>query len=228
MQLTLLYLAILPSILLGFYIYHKDIVEKEPISLLLRSFIGGIIAGLLVIIASIYLDIQNYSLENLYRTLFYSFVLVSLLEEGMKFLLTYLICYKNKEFNYQYDGIVYASFVSLGFATIENVLFIASSGTLQTAIYRGILTVPAHVCFAIFMGYYLGLAKHWRRYKNQKKEISYLLKSLFVPIMLHGFFDFCLFSGNMIGLLFFLLFICILYVLCFKKVGEVSEERKHI
>lgn len=228
MQLTLLYLAILPSILLGFYIYKKDIVEKEPISLLLRSFIGGIVAGLLVIVLSIYLDAQNYSLENSYRVLFYAFVLVSLLEEGMKFLLTYLICYKNKEFNYQYDGIVYASFVSLGFATIENVLFIATSGTLQTAIYRGILTVPAHVCFAIFMGYYLGLAKHWRRYKNKKKEYLYLAQAIIVPIILHGFFDFCLFSGNIAGILFFLLFILTLYIICFKKVGEVSEARKHI
>lgn len=228
MNLILLYLAILPSILLGFYIYSKDVVEKEPISLLVRSFIGGIITGILVIIVSMILKVSSFPMENLYQVLFYSFFLVSLIEEGMKFLITYLICYKNKEFNYQYDGIVYASFLSLGFATIENILFIFEEQSLQTALYRGILTVPAHVFFAIFMGYFLGLAKHWRRYKNKKKEYYNLLQAFLVPVILHGFFDFCLFSGNTIGLIFFLIFVFLLYCICFKKVKEVSEEKKHI
>lgn len=228
MQMILLYLSILPSILLGFYIYQKDVVEKEPLSLLVRSFVGGIVAGLFVIIVSIMLDVSNYPMDNYLHILIYSFVLVALLEEGFKFLLTYLICYRKKDFNYQYDGIVYASFLSLGFATIENILFVFEQGSLQTALYRGVLTVPAHVFFAIFMGYYLGLAKHWRRYKNKKREIFYLLQAFLVPILLHGFFDFCLFSESIPGLLFFLLFIFLLYIICFRKVKEVSEARKHI
>lgn len=228
MNFILLYLSILPSVILGYYIYKRDVVEKEPISLLVRSFISGIVTGILVIVLSIFLNIQNYSLDSMMHVFFYSFVLVSLIEEGLKFIMTYLMCYKKKDFNYQYDGIVYASFVSLGFASIENALFIFEAGDLQTAIYRGILTVPAHVFFAIFMGYYLGLAKHWRRYKNKKKEYYNLLQGFLVPIVLHGFFDFCLFSGNTFTLVFFLIFVFLLYVICFKKVKEVSDARKHI
>ena len=123
MKHILLYLSILPSILLGFYIYKKDVVEKEPISLLIRSFIGGVVSGILVIILSIILKINEFPLETSTQILFYSFILVSLIEESIKFLITYLLTYKNKEFNYQYDGIVYASFVSLGFATLENILY---------------------------------------------------------------------------------------------------------
>ncbi len=227
MQIILLYLSILPSLLLGFYIYHKDVVEKEPFSLLLRSFIGGIVSGIIVIILSMWLHVSNYSLDSMSRILFYSFVLVALLEEGFKFLLTYLVCYKNKEFNYQYDGIVYASFVSLGFATYENILFIFSTSDLLTALYRGVFTVPSHVFFAIFMGYYLGLAKHYRRY-HSKKEYLYLSYAFFVPIVLHGFFDFCIFSGNTSGVLFFLIFVFLLYIISFRRVREVSEEGKHI
>lgn len=228
MKHILLYLSILPSILLGFYIYKKDVVEKEPISLLIRSFIGGVVSGILVIILSIILKINEFPLETSTQILFYSFILVSLIEESIKFLITYLLTYKNKEFNYQYDGIVYASFVSLGFATYENLLFVFEQANIQTAIYRGLLTVPAHVFFAIFMGYYLGLAKHYRRYKSKKKERKYLCLSYIVPIVLHGFFDYCLFSQSVIGILFFLIFIFILYIISFKKVKEVSELQKHI
>lgn len=228
MNLILLYLSILPSVVLGYYIYKKDIVEKEPISLLVRSFISGIVTGILVIVLSRFLNIQNYSLDSMIHVFLYSFIFASLIEEGLKFIMTYLMCYRKKEFNYQYDGIVYASFVSLGFATIENALFVFETGNLQTAIYRGILTVPAHLFFAIFMGCYLGLAKHWRRYKNKKKEYCNLLQGFLIPIILHGFFDFCLFSGNTITLIFFLFFIFLLYIICFKKVKEVSEARKHI
>ena len=228
MKHILLYLSILPSILLGFYIYKKDVVEKEPISLLIRSFIGGVVSGILVIILSIILKINEFPLETSTQILFYSFILVALLEESIKFLMTYLLAYKNKEFNYQYDGIVYASFVSLGFATYENLLFVFEQGSIQTAIYRGLLTVPAHVFFAIFMGYYLGLAKHYRRYNSKKKERKYLCLSYIVPIVLHGFFDYCLFSQSVTGILFFLIFIFILYIISFKKVKEVSELQKHI
>lgn len=228
MKISLLYLAILPSIILGYYIYKKDIVEKEPFSLLLRSFIGGIITGILVIIISMILNISEYPLTNSYNILFYSFVLVALIEEGIKFIITYLMCYKNKEFNYRYDGIVYSAFVSLGFASYENILFVLEQGNFQTALYRGFLTVPAHVFFAIFMGYYLGNAKHFRRYKSKKKEKINLFQAFIVPVILHGFFDFCLFSGNSIGVIFFLIFISFLYIICFKKVKEVSEKKQHI
>lgn len=228
MNFSLLYLSILPSILLGFYIYKKDVVEKEPISLLVRSFVGGVLAGVLVIILSIIFEINKYPLDNSFQILFYSFVLVAFIEETSKFLITYFLTYKNKEFNYQYDGIVYSSFVSLGFATYENILFVFEQNTIQTAIYRGLLTVPAHVFFAIFMGYYLGLAKHYRRYNSKKKEKKFLYFSYLIPIVLHGFFDYCLFSQSVVGLVFFLLFIFVLYIISFRKVKEVSEARKHI
>jgi len=228
MNYILLYLSILPSILLGFYIYKKDIVEKEPVSLLIRSFVGGIISGIIVILLSVILKINEFPLDTPSQIIFYSFILVSLIEESTKFIMTYLLAYKNREFNYQYDGIVYASFVSLGFATYENLLFVFEQSNIQTALYRGLLTVPAHVFFAIFMGYYLGIAKHYRRYNSKKKEKRYLLLSYIIPIILHGFFDYCLFSKSFTGLIYFLIFIFILYIISFKKVKEVSEQQKHI
>lgn len=228
MNILLLYLAILPSLLLGFYIYKKDKVEKEPLSMLIRIFIGGILSGIIVILLSIFTGSYNYEHKTMPEILFYSFVIVALIEELIKFLMTYLICYKDKEFNYQYDGIVYSCFLALGFATYENILYAYQLQDFVTILYRSVLTVPAHVFFAVFMGYYLGLAKHYRRYKSIKKERKYLILSLLTPIILHGFFDFCLFSGNIVGLIFFLIFLLTLYIASFKKVNQTSNEEKHI
>lgn len=228
MQLILLYLAIIPSILLGFYIYKKDNIEKEPKSLLLKTIISGILGGVIVILLSIILKIPKYSYDTPLETLFYSFILVSLIEEAIKFILFYLFCYKKKEFNYRYDGIVYASFLALGFATYENILYVFTTQDIITAIYRGVLTVPAHVFFAIFMGYYFGLAKHHRRYNQEKKERKNLALAFLTPFVLHGFFDYALLSKSSIGLMFFLLFIFVLYITSFKRVRETSHEDKHI
>lgn len=228
MNVILLYLAILPSLLLGFYIYKKDKVDKEPLQLLLRSSIGGIIAALFVIIFSIMLKVNSISLDTQYGIFLYSFFGVALLEEGFKYLITYLICYKNKDFNYYYDGIIYASFVSLGFATFENCLYIYNLQDIIVAISRGLLTVPSHVFYAIFMGYYMANAKHYRRHKKKKDEKLHLLKAILMPFVLHGFFDYCLFSKSNTMTLFFIIFVLILYIASFKKVDEVSSNDKHI
>lgn len=228
MQFLLLYLAILPSLILGFYIYKKDKIEHEPVSLLLKTFISGIVTGVIVILISILFNFGEFNYDTPLKTLFYSFIIVSLFEELIKFLVFYFMCYKRSEFNYRYDGIVYASFLALGFATFENVLYVFSLQDIQTAIYRGILTVPAHVFFAIFMGYYFGIAKHYRRYRSPVKERKNLILGFITPFMLHGFFDYALLSKSKLSLIFFLLFIFILYIASFKKLKEVSVEDKHI
>lgn len=228
MKILLLYLAVLPSLFLGFYIYRKDHVEKEPFSLLFRVFIGGILSGIIVILLSIFFKTYHYEYQTILQTFFYSFVIVGFTEELIKFLMTYFICYKDKAFNYHYDGIVYSCFLALGFATYENILYVFQYQDWVLALYRGILTVPAHVFFACFMGYYLGLAKHYRRYHSYKKERYYLALSFLVPTVLHGFFDFCLFSGSKISLLFFFLFLFFLYLASFRKVQKISKEAKHI
>ncbi len=228
MKLMLLYLAILPSILLGFYIYHKDKVEKEPTSLLTKTFISGALSGVIVIAISYFYHIFQYQYDTPLKTLYYSFVLVAFIEELAKFLMFYLVCYKRREFNYQYDGVVYSCFLALGFATLENILYVFALQDFFTVVYRGILTVPAHVFFAIFMGYYFGIARHYRRYHSPRKERKFLLYSLFGPVLLHGFFDYALLSKSNLGLIFFLIFIFVLYITSFQKVRRASKEDKHI
>lgn len=224
----LIYLSLLPSILLGNHIYKNDKVEKEPTKLLFSCFVGGVISGIIVIILFFLgLDYEMNPNDQL-SILIYSFVTVSFVEELAKFLLLYFITYKNKEFNYLYDSVVYASFLGLGFAILENLIYILGSIDLITIISRGFITLPVHVFFGVFMGYYLGLAKKCEIVNDKKGKYKYLLGSLFVPVLLHGFFDYCLFTGDTFSSLLFILFVLVLYIASFNKIKELSEISKSL
>lgn len=224
----LIYLSLIPSILLGSYIYKKDKVEKEPTKLLFSCFIGGVISGIVVIL--LYLFGLNYQMNpyDQISILIYSFVTVSFIEELAKFLLLYFITYKNKEFNYLYDSVVYASFLGLGFAIFENIVYMLGSFDLLTIFLRGFVTLPAHIFFGIFMGYYLGLSKKSEISKDKNNKYKYLILSLFNPVLLHGFFDYCLFTGDIFSSILFVLFVLVLYIASFNKIKELSRISKSL
>lgn len=224
----LLYLSIIPCILLGIYIYHQDKVEKEPTNLLIRCLVGGVIAALIVLILSAWGVNYTMNPSNQFSVFLYSFLFVGFVEEGFKFLMTYLITYRNQEFNYLYDSIVYTSFIALGFAIFENILYIMNTNSLIIALIRGVATLPAHVFFAVFMGYYLGISKKARIEKDKKREYCHLLLALLVPTLLHGFFDYCLFTENPLGIILFCIFVFILYISAFQKVKELSKIKKSL
>lgn len=221
----LLILAIIPSIIIGLYIYKIDKVEKEPKGLLLELFLFGVLStGITIIIGSLLglvglgeRPIGNNSIE----WLIYSFIFVALIEEASKWIFTYKIPWRKKAFDYRYDAIVYAVFVSLGFATVENILY-ALDFDLMVMLTRAILTIPGHAFFAIFMGYYIGLAKQEEGIGNKKEKNKYLLYSLVIPICLHGFFDYCLFMDNNISIIIFFIFVISLYIVCFNRIKTTS------
>ena len=119
---------------------------------------------------------------------------VSITEELLKFLVVILILYPNKNFDEPFDGIVYAVFVGMGFATAENIAFVMQ-GSASLAILRMLSAVPAHFVFAVIMGYYLGKAK-----TEKKNKFLYLFLSLLVPIVFHAFYDYFLFLENIPGI----------------------------
>ena len=136
MILTIL-LAILPTVILGYLIYKKDIIEKEPISLLAKLFFVGVILTVPAAFLERFLIsvIEMHIEDTLLIAFMLAFFCIALIEEGYKFLFSYLIGYKNKNFNHIYDCIVYCVFLSLGFATLENILYVVEYGK-STAIIR--------------------------------------------------------------------------------------------
>ena len=182
MGIILLALSVLPVIILLVYIYRQDKYEKEPIGLLIRAFIGGMIA--------IPLDLALVSLINgicYSDTVFYSaFIEAGFCEELCKLIVLFLTIWWNRNFNEYMDGIVYAAFVGLGFACVENILYVFEGG-IGTGIVRALLSVPGHFLFAVIMGYFLSMAKF-----SKKGNFGYLMTALFGAALVHGLFDWLL------------------------------------
>ncbi len=188
----LLALAIAPGIAICIFIYLKDKYNKEPLGLLVMSFI----LGMLTIIPAIVLE-KKFGLSidalggaSLSSVALFAYSVVALSEEGCKFLVLRLYCYPKKAFDDPFDGIMYAVVVSMGFATLENIGYVLEHG-IGTGITRMFLSVPAHATFAVLMGYHVGLAKFYPARRGW-----YLLLGILWPVIFHGTFDFFLFIGN--------------------------------
>jgi RsiW-degrading membrane proteinase PrsW (M82 family) len=195
--MSLLLLSILPGILICLFIYFRDHKSnREPVGLLLLCFFLGVAIAVPCIFletwlsktASIYL--RALGATPVIHIIVQSFAVIALCEEGLKFLVLKKIAFPLKKFDEPMDGIVYSVFVSMGFATIENVGYVYMHGA-TTAIMRMFLSVPAHAAFAVLMGYYVGMAKF-----NLLNRRKLLLKGLFIAILFHGLYDTCLFLAE--------------------------------
>lgn len=199
MAILLLALSVLPVILLLIYIYRKDKYEKEPIGLLILSFLGGMIAIPLDLALVTLIESMIYSSS----TFFSAFFEAGLCEELCKFVILFLIIWWNKNFNEYMDGIVYAVFVGLGFACVENVLYVFEGG-IATGIVRALLSVPAHFLFAVVMGYFFSMAKF-----SEKNKFGYLMLALFGAALVHGLFDWLLMLTEFIPAIYCLLLLAL-------------------
>lgn len=189
MSLLLIALSLLPVVLLLVFVYHQDKYEKEPLGLLILAFIGGMLVIPIDLALVSFINVFYYSESTFYS----AFVEAGFCEELCKFVMLFLLIWWNKNFNEHMDGIVYAAFVGLGFACVENVLYVMQAASadlgagISTGIIRALLSVPGHFLFAVVMGYFFSLAKF-----DEKKRWGYLLLSLFAAALLHGLFDWLL------------------------------------
>lgn len=246
--------AVIPAIILVVYIYKKDSAEKEPPKLLAALLFSGVIIAIPV---SWLEGIADSTIYNLFLPLTYeqngdlllpsqlyyiyewvdNTIGVALIEEGFKWLALYWITSKNKNFNSLFDGVIYATFVSLGFAGFENILYCLEYGW-GTAIARMITAVPAHTFFGIIMGYYY---TSWHMLaKARRQEIFYinsgmlhynkelfsgkkmLVLSVIVPTLIHGYYDFCCSVEEFWATIFFYMLMSGLYIFCFARVRKLS------
>jgi len=218
------YVAIIPTILLCAYIYYMDVVEKEPMRVLFTFFFVGV---LLTVPARFFEQVMISTLKLDYNIIKDSFILaffvVALVEEGYKFLALFIGSWKNKEFNHKYDAIVYSVFISLGFATLENIVYIYNYGT-DIALYRGIISVPAHALYAISAGFFLGLAKEKSINHDTGKVIKYIALAFITPVIMHGLFDYLLLTGNNIMFYIAISFVVLLYLISFYMIRKTYKD----
>lgn len=187
--MVLLALSIAPGLAISLYFFFKDEYNREPRRHVIISFFLGMLSALMagVIEATALAITGDNGADSIAFTALKAFLIVGLTEEWCKYLMVKKYAFPKPEFDEPFDGIVYAVMVSMGFATLENILYVMEHG-LATAIVRMFLSVPAHASFAVLMGYYLGMA----RFKHIEKG-WYLLRGVLAATFFHGCFDFFLF-----------------------------------
>jgi RsiW-degrading membrane proteinase PrsW (M82 family) len=169
------------------------------------------------------LDALKPSEPMLLRVFYEAFIVAALNEEALKFMAFMIFIWNDRNFNENFDGIVYAVFISLGFAGIENILYVIQGG-IGTGILRAFTSVPGHALDGVFMGYFLARAKF-----NPALKYENLFLAFIVPFLLHGIWDFLIFlirdnqgPGLFVGifLLFFILFVVSLYLFGIRRINR--------
>ena len=153
-------LAVIPAVIVMLYIRGIDKIEKEPWKLLFSIFLLGALSVIPILIAELIVSIpiSIFPEGSLIHGFLQAFVCAAFVEESFKMMVLWLRTWKHKEFNYVFDGVVYAVFASMGFALVENILYVFQMG-ITTGILRAVTSIPGHMIFGVFMGMYYGLAK---------------------------------------------------------------------
>ena len=217
--------AVIPALFLMRYIYRQDHIEREPPRLLGSLVFQGILAAL----AAIVLEFLGESIlnalvdpDNPKYVILLAFLVVAAAEEGTKFLFLYRRTWRDPNFNYRFDAIIYAVFVSLGFAAFENVKYVFNYG-LSVALPRAILAVPGHMGFAVFMGIFYGRAKLLYDCGNRFGCRVNLLLGYLAAVFLHGVYDTCCMSGTAQSTAFFVLFVLAMYLIVYFLIRHESR-----
>jgi RsiW-degrading membrane proteinase PrsW (M82 family) len=219
--MSLFIVSIAPVFIILVYIYYRDKYEQEPIKLLIK----GLLAGCIIVVPTVFIESFMQTLGSGFNGLnaaaWNAFMVAALVEETLKFGAVYFLIWRNPNFNEKFDGIVYAVFVSLGFAAVENILYVfGSDNGMNTGLMRAFTAVPAHAMFGIMMGYRLGLARF-----IPSRRGFFLAMGLLVPFLYHGIYDFILMSqkpGLVILFIPFVLFLLWRSVLRMRQLVESS------
>lgn len=226
----LLAAAILPALWLLVKVYQSDRLEPEPPSLIISLVALGMLSTALAAFterAGARILGNLFSTQSVaYNALFF-FLVVGLSEEGFKYLVMKRQTWTSPHFNCQFDGVVYAVSVSLGFALWENISYVMRYG-LTTAAVRAVTAVPGHACFGVFMGIWYGAAKRMELAGQYERSKTSRAMAVVIPVFLHGAYDFIASQVQSAFSLLFLAFVAVLFLAANALVKHVSEHDVYI
>ena len=223
--MLLLLLAVLPGIVLFAAVRRQDKIEKEPAGLMWKLFLGG---ALTTVSAMLLGWLGGEVVTELVDTgsiaflIIDNFLLTALVEEGGKYFVLKRATWRHPAFNYTYDAVVYAVTAALGFAVLENVLYVLDSD-VETALLRAVVAVPGHAFDGVYMGYYYGQAKTAWTAGDRRATRGNLRNALWVPVLLHGFYDFCLETESGLFTIIFIVFDIALTVFAIRRIKKLSR-----
>lgn len=214
--------ALIPPLILVYIIYKMDKIEREPISLLRSLFLRGVVAMVPILILELIGDkvVSIFSWSQMLYLFFAYFVIPGFVEEGFKYVVVIRRAWKDPNFNYTFDAVVYAVFASLGFAAVENIMYVVTSG-FSTAVVRAVFSIPGHAMFGVVMGAGLARAKRLEVQGDTGAAERAKTRAWVLAAILHGLYDFLLVG---FGGIFYLYFIgLVIYVVRLLKKSAAED-----
>lgn len=214
--------AVLPAVILMRYVDSQPTLHRQPRALLQHLTYAGMLSA---IIAG-FLEWIGESLLNAFHITSISvlaYLVVGVIEEGSKFWSMRRNTWNSPYFETRFDGIVYAVWVSLGFAIFENIKYVFSYG-LTVAPSRALLAIPAHTAFAVLMGYFYGRAKYQDDTGNHTGANILCAIGYIAAVLLHGTYDYCCMAAGSIPSWVFLLVVILIYIIIFVLIRHEAKQ----
>ncbi len=229
MEVNLLFLALIPGIVIIIFIFRKDKVEHEPWGLIFKLLVLGAFSCVPAMFMEMFMGgfmPAGYTPGTVGYAVFNAFAVAALCEELCKFILLRIGSWRNPNFNYRFDGIVYGVAVAVGFALLENVLYVMEGG-LYVALMRGVMAVPLHAFCGVYMGVHYGAAKRYSVEGNKGQETLHTILAMISPMLIHGIYDSLAFMGEYGTTFILLAFVLLMYIVAVKCVNKYSNEDWH-
>lgn len=226
-MLLVIITALIPALILGWWIYQKDAARPEPPRMLCKAFLYGVGSTFVTLVITQLLAIVGlftYDLGSFSGAVSTALLAAALPEEMSKLLMLWLFLRKNPYYDEYFDGIVYAACVGLGFAATENVMYLVQSEDwLGTGIVRGITAVPAHFAIACAMGYFYS-----KRHFGDSSTVTAVCV-LAVPVLIHWIYDALAFSEGIypaLSVLINILFVLLIYRVYKSTMMRIDELKR--
>lgn len=213
-MLAILSAGVAPAFALMSFFYLKDRFT-EPLHLIIRNLIYGAILVLPIMFMQYALQAEGIGNGDFVH----SFFVIAFMEEFFKWFIFIYTIYHHTAFDAHYDGIVYAVAISLGFAMIENSLYLLSNG-IEYAFSRALFPVSSHALFGVIMGYYFGKAK--MKSSHKKRNLTF---ALLIPFLLHGIYNYILVKITSDWLLLLIPFMLFMWIIALRRVKVANATK---
>lgn len=224
---SLFKIAVFPVIFLLYFVHKKD-PHPEQMKFLMKIFGLGCLSAIPVLFCEMFYD-RVLQIPDSYGSLalfWNTFLGIAFVEEIFKWIAMFAMSYRSKKFDETYDGIVYGAFSSMGFACIENLLYVVLGFSVVTGVLRAITAVPGHFCYGVIMGYFMSKARYNK--ENGKSGIIYILLSILIPTALHALYDYLILDDTGLNILIWFVLIIAMFISCFILIIRAAKNNAPI